>query len=68
MSGLGAVNRTTLREQVLAQLRESILDGTLPPGTKMAEVDLAGVAIPGLPGSLTITATFQSPLDTFRGR
>ncbi len=41
MSGLGAVNRTTLREQVLAQLRESILDGTLPPGTKMAEVDLA---------------------------
>lgn len=41
MTGLGTVNRTTLREQVLAQLRESILDGTLPAGTKMAEVDLA---------------------------
>ncbi len=41
MAGLGTVNRTTLREQVLAQLRESILDGTLAAGTKMAEVDLA---------------------------
>ena len=36
--------------------------------TVTCEVDLAGVEIPGLPGSLTITATFQSPLDTFRGR
>lgn len=38
---LGTVNRSTLREQVLTQLRESILDGTLPSGTKMGEIDLA---------------------------
>lgn len=41
MVGLASVNRTTLREQVLAQLRDSILSGTIAPGTKMAEVDLA---------------------------
>jgi DNA-binding GntR family transcriptional regulator len=38
---LGSVNRTTLREQVLAQLREGILGGSLAPGTKMGEVELA---------------------------
>ena len=41
MTTLAQVNRTTLREQVLAQLRARILSGDLPPGTKMAEVDLA---------------------------
>ena len=41
MVELGTVNRTTLREQVLAQLREGILGGSIAPGTKMAEVDLA---------------------------
>lgn len=36
--------------------------------TVVCEVDLAGVAIPGLPGTITIIGTMQSPLDTFRGR
>lgn len=31
-------------------------------------VDLADVSVPGLPGSLTISATVSSPLDTYRGR
>ncbi len=31
-------------------------------------VDLGDVAIPGLPGSITITSQAQSPLDVFRGR
>ena len=38
---LAAVNRTTLREQVVESLRAAILDGTFEPGMKMAEVDLA---------------------------
>jgi DNA-binding GntR family transcriptional regulator len=38
---LAQVNRSTLREQVLAQLRQRILSGDLPPGTKLGEVDLA---------------------------
>lgn len=38
---LAGVNRLTLREQVLNSLRESILDGTLTPGTRLAEIDLA---------------------------
>jgi len=41
MTALAHVNRSTLREQVLAQLRERILSGDLPPGTKLGEVDLA---------------------------
>lgn len=36
--------------------------------TVTCQVDLSGVAIPGLPGSLTIESTVYSPLDTFRGR
>lgn len=31
-------------------------------------VNLADVSVPGLPGSLTITETMSSPLDTYRGR
>ena len=31
-------------------------------------VNLSDVAIPGLPGTLPITATMTSPLDTYRGR
>lgn len=41
MPELNAVNRSTLREQVLSNLREGILSGSLPPGTKLAEADLA---------------------------
>jgi DNA-binding GntR family transcriptional regulator len=37
---MAIVNRT-LREQVLEQLQSAILDGTLAPGEKLAEVDLA---------------------------
>ncbi|WP_194793264.1 GntR family transcriptional regulator [Raineyella fluvialis] len=36
-----AINRTTLREQVVDKLRAAILDGTFRPGEKMAEVELA---------------------------
>ena len=36
--------------------------------TVACRVDLSGVALPGLPGSLTIESTVYSPLDTFRGR
>lgn len=35
--------------------------------TVTCEVDLAGL-LPGLPGSMTITATMRSPLDTYRER
>ena len=31
-------------------------------------VPLADLAIPGLPGSMTITGTASSPLDTYRER
>lgn len=31
-------------------------------------LDVSDVAIPGLPGSLTITRSASSPLDTYRGR
>lgn len=69
----------TLADQQLQCRSSSVVTDTsgftAPVGTPASvsatvtcEVDLAGVAIPGLPGSLTITATFQSPLDTFRGR
>ncbi len=36
--------------------------------TVSCEVSLADIAIPGLPGSTTITATVSSPLDTYRER
>lgn len=31
-------------------------------------VELGDVSVPGLPGSMTMTATVVSPLDTYRGR
>ena len=31
-------------------------------------VELGDVAVPGLPGAITITSTVQSPLDLYRGR
>ena len=31
-------------------------------------VNLSDVAVPGLPGTRTITATMSSPLDTYRER
>ena len=69
----------TLADQQLRCLSSSVVTDTsgfaAPVGTPASvsatvtcQVDLAGVAIPGLPGSLNITASFQSPLDTFRGR
>lgn len=35
------LRRVTLREQVLESLRERILDGSLPPGTRLAEVEVS---------------------------
>lgn len=31
-------------------------------------VELKDITLPGLPGSTTLTSTFTSPLDTYRGR
>lgn len=46
-----------------------------PPGaeasvaaTVTCEVDLADAAVPGLPGTWTLTATMTSPIDTYRAR
>jgi hypothetical protein len=35
--------------------------------TVTCQVDIAGL-LPGLPGSMSITATVRSPLDTYRER
>jgi Flp pilus assembly protein TadG len=47
----------------------------VPPGlpasvsaTVRCQVSLADLALPGLPGSRTLVATFSSPLDPYRGR
>ncbi|RSN56589.1 TadE/TadG family type IV pilus assembly protein [Actinomadura sp. WAC 06369] len=32
------------------------------------EIDLADLALPGLPGSRTVTKTHRSPIDPYRGR
>ncbi|MEU4360758.1 pilus assembly protein [Promicromonospora sp. NPDC023987] len=44
-----------------------------PPGTPASveatvscAVDLSDVALPGVPGSITITKTMSSPIDTYR--
>ena len=52
------------------------LDGfTVPPGrpasvsaTVTCRVSLSDLAVPGLPGTITIQATMTSPLDTYRER
>jgi Flp pilus assembly protein TadG len=36
--------------------------------TVICTVSLSNLLVPGLPGSKTLTATFTSPLDPFRGR
>lgn len=48
---------------------------SLPPGTPatvevtvVCEVSFADIAFAGLPGSRTVSATFVSPIDTWRGR
>jgi hypothetical protein len=48
---------------------------SVPPGqpasvsvTVSCDVPLADLVLPGAPGSSTLTATFSSPLDPFRGR
>jgi hypothetical protein len=48
---------------------------TAPPGTPAqvastvtCQVDLADLAVPGVPGSHTVTATMSSPIDTYRER
>lgn len=38
---LSRVNRATLREQALENLREGILSGAMSPGTRLSEVDLS---------------------------
>lgn len=46
---------------------------TVPPGTPASvaatvscDVDLSDVALPGVPGAITITKTMSSPIDTYR--
>ena len=36
--------------------------------TVTCQVPLSDLLLPGMPGSRTLTATFTSPLDPFRGR
>ncbi|WP_027342722.1 TadE family protein [Hamadaea tsunoensis] len=36
--------------------------------TVSCQVELKDVALPGVPGTTTLTSTFTSPLDTYRGR
>lgn len=36
--------------------------------TVRCTIDLSDVSIPGIPGSMTITETMTSPLDTYRAR
>lgn len=36
--------------------------------TVTCDLTLSDLAVPGLPGSLPVSATMESPLDTYRGR
>lgn len=36
--------------------------------TVRCRVPLSGLLVPGLPGGVTVSATFSSPLDPYRGR
>ncbi|GAA4561105.1 TadE/TadG family type IV pilus assembly protein [Planotetraspora kaengkrachanensis] len=36
--------------------------------TVTCEIDLADIALPGMPGSKTLTSSFASPIDPFRAR
>jgi Flp pilus assembly protein TadG len=74
----GAANASLDNQQVNCSTRSVTLDisGFARPvgapatvsATVQCTVDLADVAIPGMPGHRTITATMTSPLDTFRER
>ncbi|WP_432511564.1 GntR family transcriptional regulator [Kineococcus sp. SYSU DK001] len=41
LSSLGAVERTTRREQILVKLRDAVSTGVLAPGTHLAEIELS---------------------------
>ncbi|WP_432565702.1 GntR family transcriptional regulator [Kineococcus sp. SYSU DK003] len=41
LSALGAVDRTTRREQILVKLRDAVSTGALAPGTHLAEIELS---------------------------
>lgn len=41
LSALGAVDRTTRREQILVKLRDAVSTGVLAPGTHLAEIELS---------------------------
>ena len=67
-----------LRQQLPCSTHELQLDLNgfrVPPGTPAAvsahvtcRVSLSDLALPGLPGDITIQATMTSPLDTYRAR
>ncbi len=70
---------TTLAQEGLRCLSTAVSVDTsgfaLPVGTPATvsatvtcHVSLADLAIPGIPGSKTVTATVNSPLDTYRAR
>lgn len=40
-TGMPAINRSTLREQVLHNLRRALFSGALPPGSRLPEAELA---------------------------
>lgn len=75
----GEAAAATLANQSLQCLSTRIIVDTsgfaVPVGTAASVsatvtcvVNLGDVSVPGLPGSLTITETMSSPLDTYRGR
>lgn len=41
LSGLGTLDRRTLREQILTRLRDAVSTGELAPGTHLAEIELS---------------------------
>jgi Flp pilus assembly protein TadG len=56
-------------------VRPDLQGFSTPPGqpasvtvTVSCAVPLSGLLVPGLPGSKTLTATFSSPIDPYRGR
>ncbi len=73
-----AATATLANQQLRCLTTQIVVDTTaftVPVGTPASVtatvtcvVDLADVSVPGLPGSLTISATVSSPLDTYRGR
>lgn len=57
------------------QVRQDTSQFALPPGTPATvevtvtcEVSFTDIAFAGLPSSRTVTASFVSPIDTWRGR